>query len=146
MAALGDRGAGAGLGVKPRENEEGRGGVAAPRSGAKRRPDFWRAALVRFAVSAAHYFTLLDFALLGFNLLGFNLLDLALLDLALLDLALLDLALLDLALLDLALACDRMVVGALSCSRASLDGVTAWAARTNRRVRLTMVRFSLGDA
>src|SRR5512145_1574713 len=46
MAALGDRGAGAGFGVKPRENEEGRGGVAAPRSGAKRRPDFWRAALV----------------------------------------------------------------------------------------------------
>src|SRR5512133_3593796 len=45
MAALGDRGAGAGFGVKPRENEEGRGGVAATRSGAKRRPDFWRAAL-----------------------------------------------------------------------------------------------------
>ncbi|HMA95079.1 MAG TPA: hypothetical protein VKP30_20450, partial [Polyangiaceae bacterium] len=52
MAALGDRGAGAGFGVKPRENEEGRGGVAAPRSGAKRRPDFWRAALelVQFSV------------------------------------------------------------------------------------------------
>ncbi|HMA93394.1 MAG TPA: hypothetical protein VKP30_11955, partial [Polyangiaceae bacterium] len=51
MAALGDRGAGAGFGVNPRENEEGRGGEAAPRSGAKRRPDFWRAALVPLAVS-----------------------------------------------------------------------------------------------
>ena len=46
MAALGGRGADAGFGVKPRENEEGRSGEAAPRSGAKRRPDFWRAALV----------------------------------------------------------------------------------------------------
>ncbi|MGE5784406.1 MAG: hypothetical protein ACM3ZE_07435 [Myxococcales bacterium] len=45
MAALGGRAATAGFGVKPREDEEGRGGVAAPRSGAKRRPDFWRAAL-----------------------------------------------------------------------------------------------------
>ena len=45
-AALGGRVATAGFGVKPRENKEGRGGAAAPRSGAKRRPDFWRAALV----------------------------------------------------------------------------------------------------
>ncbi|MGE5787999.1 MAG: hypothetical protein ACM3ZE_25620, partial [Myxococcales bacterium] len=40
-AALGGRAATEGFGVKPRENEEGRSGEAAPRSGAKRRPDFW---------------------------------------------------------------------------------------------------------
>src|SRR5512145_2528544 len=44
-AALGGRAATVGFGVKPRENEEDRGGEAAPRSGAKRRPDFWRAVL-----------------------------------------------------------------------------------------------------
>ncbi|HMA92940.1 MAG TPA: hypothetical protein VKP30_09655, partial [Polyangiaceae bacterium] len=55
MAALGDRGAGAGFGVKPRENEEGRSGEAAPRSGAKRRPDFWRAALMTADIEDGHH-------------------------------------------------------------------------------------------